>query len=954
MDSLLPLNTLTIALSGLGVIGSTFIRHYLKRKEVTANQEVRNSLLFDEAFSVLRKFFAKSALHTVEETQTFGNNYVPAPFWVRVIRIVVPLSSRLEAGKIIIATLGEDDIQNVVGGREWWQRTAHKEAGIDGEWISMKRDWQGLEKEAKEQEKEAKQKPDKDWKASRHAENEAKVEALKEAARGDARRRRKVGREADGRLDPAGPADATSTHDDVDPLTDTESAAEERAAEEQRRTVGGEQEPLSGSTPYHEDDDYSPELDDMPLCLYLWGGAYFFGSINTHRYVMWRIARKMSGRVFSVKYRLAPQFPFPCALQDALSAYLYLIRPPPGAKHRPVDPAKIVIAGDSAGGGLSLALLCMIRDSGLPAPAGGILLSPWCDLTHSFPSILSNTETDIPPPYGFSLFKPSTLWPPPPAEFRKRAAASTSLDGIKAAARKYTSAHGSPPSSPAGFDDSSKGASHPHLSKAAHRKGLELAEAVEELPEHPQDAEATRTGGAPGKNANEGKGEIEKVIHVEIDGEQVELAGQIQLYATNDQLVYPFVSPAFAPSLGGLPPLYVMCGDKEVLRDEAIFMAHRAAHPEKYPVRTGILEANPERARKAKDYPPTKVHLQVYDDACHDLPLFSFTDTAKYCYRAIASFAKFVTSPDSDKPGSNRSNVNHENGFLAPPIEQNGLDLPPAAGSPSGSRPSSTTGRSRRLSNIEQTIYTGTEPFNRPEYVDNMIRERVSITGVVRPMESEADIECLNLDPETVGLIKEGPAKRYLAGKVIWDKKFAKEQRRVDKHREKHLKKSIKEEAKRMTRRAQELAKHENKSSINSSSTSSTSAIPSLPQQDSDGRLTPGAPPRVTASPEPMEPRSDDDLAGGIWDLHGEHPPPSSIAARKDTMEARRLAKNLEEHYSRLHALALWSEIYDVVGHPPRQGSDTSTTSRFLGGGHLASATSAAQHTSPNLAPEER
>lgn len=72
---------------------------------------------------------------------------------------------------------------------------------------------------------------------------------------------------------------------------------------------------------------------------------------------------------------------------------LFLIRPPEGALHRPVDPAKIVVAGDSAGGGLCLALLQVIRDTGLPMPAGGVLISPWCDLTHSFPSVHVNSAT---------------------------------------------------------------------------------------------------------------------------------------------------------------------------------------------------------------------------------------------------------------------------------------------------------------------------------------------------------------------------------------------------------------------------------------------------------------------------------------------------------------------------------------------------------------------------------
>lgn len=114
--------------------------------------------------------------------------------------------------------------------------------------------------------------------------------------------------------------------------------------------------------------------------------------------------------VSAINYRLAPQYPFPCALQDliaacmssqhsftervkSLPADLFLIRPPEDASHRPVNPAHLVVAGDSAGGGLTLALLQVIRDCGLPMPAGAVLISPWCDLTHSFPSIHTNTAT---------------------------------------------------------------------------------------------------------------------------------------------------------------------------------------------------------------------------------------------------------------------------------------------------------------------------------------------------------------------------------------------------------------------------------------------------------------------------------------------------------------------------------------------------------------------------------
>lgn len=72
---------------------------------------------------------------------------------------------------------------------------------------------------------------------------------------------------------------------------------------------------------------------------------------------------------------------------------LFLIQPPAGSEHVAVNPAHIIISGDSAGGGLSLALLQVIRDSGLPLPAGGVLISPWCDLMHSFSSVHQNTKT---------------------------------------------------------------------------------------------------------------------------------------------------------------------------------------------------------------------------------------------------------------------------------------------------------------------------------------------------------------------------------------------------------------------------------------------------------------------------------------------------------------------------------------------------------------------------------
>lgn len=143
------------------------------------------------------------------------------------------------------------------------------------------------------------------------------------------------------------------------------------------------------------------------VMLYVHGGAYYFGSVDEHRYQIQRHARKLKARALAPKYRLAPQFPFPCGLQDCLAAYLYLIT------HQ--KPSTVILAGDSAGAGMVLTMMVILRDRGLPLPAGAVLISPWVDLTHSFPSVAGDCPLDYIPPSGFH-HKPSPAWPPPDEE----------------------------------------------------------------------------------------------------------------------------------------------------------------------------------------------------------------------------------------------------------------------------------------------------------------------------------------------------------------------------------------------------------------------------------------------------------------------------------------------------------------------------------------------------------
>lgn len=121
--------------------------------------------------------------------------------------------------------------------------------------------------------------------------------------------------------------------------------------------------------------------------LYLHGGGYVLGSPLSHRDLVGAIADAAHARAFVADYRLAPEYPFPAAVEDAVAAYQGLIE---GG----VDPEKLCIAGDSAGGGLTVATLVALRDRKLPLPAGGICISPWADLTCASNSMTSMAEAD--------------------------------------------------------------------------------------------------------------------------------------------------------------------------------------------------------------------------------------------------------------------------------------------------------------------------------------------------------------------------------------------------------------------------------------------------------------------------------------------------------------------------------------------------------------------------------
>ena len=176
------------------------------------------------------------------------------------------------------------------------------------------------------------------------------------------------------------------------------------------------------------------ETTSPATILYFHGGAYFLMDPASHRNTTSHLAKLTGGCCFSVRYRLAPQHPFPAQLLDALVSYLYLLSPPPGSYHEPVPASSIIFSGDSAGGNLAFALSLLIttlirsghttisfHGKAVPLqPPGGVAgNSPWLDVSHALPSIYSYAQYDyLSPPPSAPQPPACSLWPtlPPRAE----------------------------------------------------------------------------------------------------------------------------------------------------------------------------------------------------------------------------------------------------------------------------------------------------------------------------------------------------------------------------------------------------------------------------------------------------------------------------------------------------------------------------------------------------------
>lgn len=239
-------------------------------------------------------------------------------------------------------------------------------------------------------------------------------------------------------------------------------------------------------------------------------------------------------------------------------------------------------------------------------------------------------------------------------------------------------------------------------------------------------------------------------------------------------LKHPLVSPALQPTLGGLPPLLVLSGGGEILRDEQIFLAHKCANPQKYAFPDDMM-SDKDKEMLAK-YPPTDVQLQCWEDLCHVVPLLSFTRPAKYMYRSIAQFGAWALAR----------------------AQHTGIEIPDddAISVISSSNTDTDEAPTPNPNGVAKANITSTKPYEvgkagdpLPKFTNHMIRQHVTRHGVITPLVPEEQLPACTMDIRLVGELKATTAKKWLAKKNLWDEKFVSAKQKV-------LKQVIKESAK--------------------------------------------------------------------------------------------------------------------------------------------------------------
>jgi hypothetical protein len=283
------------------------------------------------------------------------------------------------------------------------------------------------------------------------------------------------------------------------------------------------------------------------------------------------------------------------------------------------------------------------------------------------------------------------------------------------------------------------------------------------------------------------------VMSIQLDDKRVEIKDQIQMYAPNHLLTHPLVSPALQPTLGGLPPLLVLTGGGELLRDEQIYLAHKAAQPLAYLPPPSNHQSEKEIEARASRYRPTNVQLQVWDDLCHVAPTLSFTRPAKHMYRSIAQFGawalaraqktsidildddsiSFVSTDSSDSSSSTQTNSN-------PSAADIKLAMPQSV---------QHVGFESVATKADKECKVGRAGDPLPAFENHMIRQRVDRHGTIHPLAPPTELVALNMSKIEIGVPKPGPVNKWMAAQKQWNGKFAKQKIKVQKKRLREMEK---------------------------------------------------------------------------------------------------------------------------------------------------------------------
>jgi hypothetical protein len=286
-------------------------------------------------------------------------------------------------------------------------------------------------------------------------------------------------------------------------------------------------------------------------------------------------------------------------------------------------------------------------------------------------------------------------------------------------------------------------------------------------------------------------------LSVQLDHVRVEIKDQIQMYAANHLLTHPLVSPVLQPTLGGLPPLLIQTGGGELLRDEQIYLAHKAAQPLAYlPPPSNNQTAEAIQAQAAR-YRPTNVQLQVWDDLCHVCPTLSFTRPAKHMYRSIAQFGawalaraqkKSIDILDDDdisfmSSDSSSSSESDQAGSSSSSDDQKVSNTP--APPQSGPGPA----KSEKKGKLHIRVGRAGDPI--PPFEHHMIRQRIDRHGRIYPLAAKEDLIALNLPSEDIGVPKTGPVSKWMNAQQQWNSKFSKQKIKIQRQRVKDMQKGF-------------------------------------------------------------------------------------------------------------------------------------------------------------------